>query len=40
MKTPIKVIKDLVEKYPNDMELGGKIRAYIRWLYKKNNENT
>ena len=38
MKTPIKIVKDLVEKYPIDMELGGKIREYIRWLYENNNE--
>ena len=35
MKTPLKVIKDLVKKYPNDMELGEQIREYIRWLEKK-----
>ena len=23
----------MVDKYPNDMELGARIRWYIRWLY-------
>ena len=32
MKTALKVIKDLVRKYPNDMELGSRVRYYIRWL--------
>ena len=22
----------IVDKFPNDMELGGKVRAYIHWL--------
>ena len=34
MKTVRTIIKEMVDKYPNDMELGGKIRAYIRWLYE------
>ena len=34
MKQPIKIVKDMVEKYPNDMELGARIRWYIRWLYE------
>jgi len=32
MKQPIKIIEELVDKFPNDMELGGKVRAYIYWL--------
>ena len=24
----------MVDKYPNDMELGARIRWYIKWLYK------
>ena len=36
MKQPIKIIKEMVAKYPNDMELGKKIRAYIQWLYMEN----
>ena len=32
MKSPLNVIKDMVNKYPNDMELGARIRWYIRWL--------
>ena len=34
MKQPIKIVKDMVEKYPNDMELGARVRWYIRWLYE------
>ena len=33
MKSVRKIIKEMVEKYPNDMELGGRVRWYIRWLY-------
>ena len=33
MKSVRKIIKEMVEKYPNDMELGAKVRWYIRWLY-------
>ena len=33
MKSVRKIIKEMVEKYPNDMELGARIRWYIRWLY-------
>ena len=29
MKQPIKIIEELVDKFTNDMELGGKVRAYI-----------
>ncbi len=32
MKQPIKIIEELVDKFPNDMELGGKVRAYVLWL--------
>jgi len=32
MKQPIKIIEELVEKFPNDMQLGSKVRAYIHWL--------
>ena len=34
MKTVRKIIKEMVDKYPNDMELGARIRWYIRWLYE------
>tara|TARA_B100000085_G_scaffold124076_1_gene112906 strand:+ start:282 stop:440 length:159 start_codon:yes stop_codon:yes gene_type:complete len=34
MKQPIKIIKDMVDKYPNDMELGARVRWYIKWLYE------
>ena len=33
MKLPINIIKEMVEKYPNDMELGARVRWYIKWLY-------
>ena len=33
MKQPIKIVKDMVDKYPNDMELGARVRWYIKWLY-------
>ncbi len=33
MKQPIQIIRELVNKYPNDMQLGKKVRAYIRWLF-------
>jgi len=32
MKTPLEIIQELVKKYPNDMQLGRKVRAYIHWL--------
>ena len=38
MKQPIKIVRDMVEKYPNDMELGARIRWYIRWLYNDNEK--
>jgi len=28
----------MVDKYPNDMKLGEKIRSYIRWLFDWNSE--
>ena len=34
MKSVRKIIKDMVEKYPNDMELGARVRWYILWLYE------
>tara|TARA_Y100001938_G_scaffold127595_1_gene180610 strand:+ start:2216 stop:2368 length:153 start_codon:yes stop_codon:yes gene_type:complete len=34
MKTVRTIIKDMVDKYPNDMELGARVRWYIRWLYE------
>ena len=34
MKSVRKIIKEMVEKYPNDMELGARVRWYIRWLYE------
>ena len=33
MKTVRKIIKEMVDKYPNDMELGARVRRYIHWLY-------
>ena len=39
MKSPIKVIKRMVEDYPNDFELGGKVRHYVRWLYEMKQTN-
>tara|TARA_B100001939_G_scaffold18263_1_gene15166 strand:- start:582 stop:710 length:129 start_codon:yes stop_codon:yes gene_type:complete len=32
MKQPIKIIEELVDKYPNNMELGERVRSYIHWL--------
>tara|TARA_R100001129_G_C5144944_1_gene197106 strand:- start:306 stop:491 length:186 start_codon:yes stop_codon:yes gene_type:complete len=34
MKSVRKIIKEMVEKYPNDMELGARVRWYIKWLYE------
>ena len=34
MKTALQIIKDMVKKYPNDMELGARIREYIRTLFR------
>tara|TARA_B100000214_G_C23466878_1_gene400926 strand:+ start:254 stop:397 length:144 start_codon:yes stop_codon:yes gene_type:complete len=39
MKSVQKIIKEMVEKYPNDMELGARVRWYIRWLYGEEKEN-
>jgi hypothetical protein len=33
MKSVRQIIRDMVDKYPNDMELGARVRWYIRWLY-------
>ena len=38
MKQPIKIIRDMVDKYPNDMELGARVRWYIKWLYESITE--
>ena len=32
MKSVQKIIKEMVKKYPNDMELGSRVRWYINWL--------
>ena len=32
MKLPIHIIERMVDDYPNDQELGGKVRHYIHWL--------
>ncbi len=32
MKTPLQIIERMVKDYPNDMELGSKVRHYIWWL--------
>ena len=34
MKSVRTIIKEMVDKYPNDMELGSRVRSYIRWLYE------
>ena len=34
MKSVRKIIKEMVDKYPNDMELGARVRLYIKWLYE------
>ena len=33
MKTPLEIIKRLVEKYSNNMELGEQVRQYINTLF-------
>jgi len=40
MKTSIQIIKGLVEKYPNDQQLGRAVRDFIRELesYRGNRE--
>ena len=32
MKSVQKIIKEMVKKYPNYMELGSRVRWYINWL--------
>ena len=32
MKQPIKIIEELVDKFPNNMQLGERVRSYIYWL--------
>ena len=32
LKSVQKIIKEMVKKYPNDMELGSRVRWYINWL--------
>jgi len=39
MKSALRVIKDLVKKYPNDMKLGSHVRHFIRQLEETRNEN-
>tara|TARA_E500000331_G_C16993307_1_gene598762 strand:+ start:133 stop:267 length:135 start_codon:yes stop_codon:yes gene_type:complete len=39
MKQPIKIIEELVDKFPNDMQLGSRVRAYIHWLKGLLKEN-
>ena len=39
MKLPINIIKEIVEKYPNDMELGSRVRWYINWLNETKNKD-
>ena len=34
MKSVRQIIRDMVDKYPNDMELGARVRWYIKWLYE------
>ena len=33
MKSVRQIIRDMVDKYPNDMELGARVRWYIKWVY-------
>jgi len=40
MKSVRQIIKDMVEKYPNDMELGARVRWYIRWLYNEDEDKS
>ena len=35
MKSVRKIIKEMVDKYPNDMELGSRVRWYINWLFER-----
>ena len=39
MKSVQKIIKEMVKKYPNDMELGSRVRWYINWLNETKNKN-
>ena len=34
MKSVRQIIRDMVDRYQNDMELGARVRWYIRWLYE------
>lgn len=38
MKTVRKIIKDMCAKYPNDGELGARVRWYMEWLYQEVRE--
>ena len=38
MKTPLEIIKSLVDKYPNDMKLGQQIRYYINTLFDRKDD--
>jgi|TARA_R110000824_G_scaffold241188_6_gene429908 hypothetical protein len=40
-KSQLQVVKSLVKKYPNDMELGGAVRRFLTqdyWLQKSNTK--
>ena len=39
MKTPIQIVERMVKDYPNDMELGARIRWYIKWLREPKNKD-
>ena len=39
MKSPLKIIERMVNDYPNDMELGARIRWYIKWLREPKNKD-
>ena len=39
MKLPIKIVEEMVQKYPNDMELGSRVRWYINWLNETKNKD-
>ena len=39
MKLPIKIVEEMVEKYPNDIELGSRVRWYINWLNETKNKD-
>ena len=40
MKSRIEVIKELVEKYPNDYQLGSAVRRFLTEDYWNDNSNT